>query len=464
MTGRIMVVDDDRSMCEMLEAGLKKKGFDVTWRTVAKEAKAILAHEQYDVVLTDLHMPGENGLELCRHLVNNRPDIPVVVVTAFGSMDSAVAAMRAGAYDFISKPFDLDALELVLNRAIERGRLLERIRILTETVKAPTGFDNLIGTSPAMQKVFDKMKRLLEIDSPVLIQGESGTGKELVARALHHYGRRRNAPFVAFNCSAIPETLLESELFGHLKGSFTDAHNDREGLFVQANGGTLLLDEIGDLPLSLQPKLLRAIEELAVRPVGATKEIKIDVRIIASTNQDLETMVENGKFRGDLFFRLNVIQIELPPLRFRGNDIIMLAERFFNEYAALSGKSIKGMTTPVIQKLLTYSWPGNVRELRNCMEHAVAMTRFDTIVPDDLPARIAEYSDSRLVVMSDDPLELISMDELERRYIIHVLKAVGQNKTTAAKILGLDRKTLYRKLDKYGLSIEPSADEDSILS
>ena len=286
MKGRIVVIDDDKSMCEMLEAGLRRKDFDVTWRTSAREAESIFKLEEYDVVLTDLQMPGEDGLELCSRLVRNRPDIPVVVVTAFGSMESAVAALRAGAYDFVSKPFDLDTLALLLKRAVAHRRLLERIRVLSETVTGPGGFDGLIGASPAMQHVFDLMKRIADLDSSVLIVGESGTGKELVARSLHRTSSRKDAPFIALNCSAIPETLLESELFGHRKGAFTDARSDRDGLFVQAHGGTLLLDEIGDLPLSLQPKLLRAIEERSVRPLGDSKEVAFDVRIIASTNRD----------------------------------------------------------------------------------------------------------------------------------------------------------------------------------
>jgi two-component system response regulator HydG len=454
MRGRIIVIDDDQSMCEMLEAGLKRKNFEVVWQTSAREADAILAHEEYDVVLTDLQMPGEDGLELCQRLVNLRPDVPVVVVTAFGSMESAIAALRAGAYDFVSKPFDLDALALVLDRAIEHRQLLERIRILSETVKGPSGFDDLIGTSTAMQRVFDLMKRVADLDSSVLIVGESGTGKEIVARALHDNSRRKDAPFVAMNCSAIPETLIESELFGHRKGAFTDARVDREGLFVQADGGTLLLDEIGDLPLPLQPKLLRAVEERRVRPLGDSREIPFDVRIIAATNRDLESMVARGSFREDLFYRFNVIQMALPPLRSRGNDVILLAERFLKEFASVTGKNVTGLTAPFIQKMLSYPWPGNIRELRNCIEHGVVLTRYDRLVLDDLPEKIASHNQAHLVVMSNEPHELVTMDELERRYIAHVLSAVSGNKTTAANILGMDRKTLYRKLDKFGISFD----------
>lgn len=452
MNGRIVVIDDDEDMCQMIEAGLGRRDFEVTWRTSIKGADEILRNQEYDVVLTDMHLPGEDGLELCRRLTKTRPDIPIVVITAFGNMDSAVAALRAGAYDFVSKPVDLDTLGLLLERAVNHRRLLERIRVLSETVEGPKEFDRMIGSSPAMQKVYSLMERVANLDSSVLISGESGTGKEVVARCLHKRSGRADKPFIALNCSAIPETLLESELFGHRKGAFTDARTDRDGLFVQANGGTLLLDEVGELPLTLQPKLLRAIEERSVRPVGGDREIPFDVRLIASTNRDLESMVAAGTFREDLFYRFNVIQIALPPLRSRGNDVLLLADRFVKEYASITGRDVRGLSTPVAQKLLSYPWPGNIRELRNCIEHAVALTRYDTLVLDDLPERIVGHSESHLVVMSNNPMELVPMDELERRYIAHVLSAVGDNKTTAAKVLGMDRKTLYRKLEKYGLS------------
>jgi len=452
MKGRIVIIDDDQDMCQMLEASLKRKEYEVDWHTSGRDADSTLREKEYDVVLTDLQMPGEDGLELCHRLVRNRPDIPVVVMTAFGSMESAIAALRAGAYDFINKPLDIDTLPLLLERAINHRQLLERIRVLSQTVKDREGPDGLIGESSVMQRVFELIRRVAILDSSVLLMGESGTGKELVARALHRNSPRREKPFIPFNCSAIPETLLESELFGHRKGSFTDARTDRDGLFIQANGGTLLLDEIGDLPLSLQPKILRALEEKTVRRIGDNKEIKSDVRIIASTHRDLESMVADGNFREDLFYRLNVIQINLPPLRSRSNDILLLAERFLKEYASITGKDVRKLVETTAQKLLSYPWPGNVRELRNCIEHGVALTRYDTLVPEDLPAKISGYADSRMIILSNDPVELISMDELEQRYIKHVLFAVGGNKTTTANILGFDRKTLYRKLEKYGIS------------
>lgn len=444
----------------MLEAALTRRNFAVLWRTSVKEAEEALGREEFDVVLTDLQLPGEDGIELCRRLANQRPDVPVVVVTAFGSMESAVAALRAGAYDFVNKPFDIDVLAHVLERAVRQRRLQEQLRRLSETISGPRDFDKLIGTSPAMQKVFDLMRRVADVESSVLIIGDSGTGKELVARALHKNSSRHEAPFTAVNCSAIPGALLESELFGHRRGAFTDAHADRNGLFLEANGGTLFLDEIAEMPLALQPKLLRAIEERTVRPVGGNEEKPFDVRIIAATNRDIETMVADKTFRDDLFYRLNVIRIALPPLRSRGNDVLLMAEQFLREYATLSGKAVRGFTPAVARKLLSYPWPGNVRELRNCIEHAVAMTRFDKLVPEDLPEKIAGHTEDHLVVMSRDPMDLVSMDELERRYIAHVLSAVNGNKTSAAHILGMDRKTLYRKMTKYGIPTDLPQDKD----
>jgi two-component system response regulator HydG len=302
-----------------------------------------------------------------------------------------------------------------------------------------------------MRKLYDQLTQIADSDASVLITGESGTGKELVARALHQRSRRIDKPFVAVNCAALPDTLLESELFGHTKGAFTDARNDRKGLFVQAEGGTLLLDEIGEMPLSMQPKLLRALEENKVRPVGSEKEVAFDVRILATTNRDMETAVEERRFRKDLFFRINVIQVELSPLRARGADALLLAQHFLAICAARAKKKVLGMSDTVAEKLLAYSWPGNVRELRNVIERAVALTRFDKLTVEDLPEKIRDYRSSQVVLGGNDPGELVPLEEVEHRYILHVLDAVGGNRTLAARTLGLDRKTLYRKLRQYGV-------------
>jgi two-component system response regulator HydG len=397
-------------------------------------------------------MPGMGGIALCERVAANRPDIPVIVVTAFGSMDTAVAAIRAGAYDFVTKPVDLDVLALVIERAARHRELTEQVRILSEEVERSRGVAGLVGESPSVSTLVDTISRVADADASVLVTGESGTGKELVARLLHRQSQRRDAPFVPVNCAAIPDSLLESELFGHRAGAFTDARGDRKGLFVEANGGTLFLDEVGEIPLALQPKLLRALEERRVRPVGANDEIGFDVRVVAATNRDLESEMEEHRFREDLYYRLNVIQIEVPPLRSRGNDVLLLARHFIEDIAGRSGKRVTGISRAAAERLLEYSWPGNVRELRNAMERAVALTRFDEIAVEDLPEKVRSYRGSQVVVGGEDPTELISLEALERRYIEHVLRTVGDNKSLAARILGLDRKTLYRKLRRYARS------------
>jgi two-component system response regulator HydG len=436
-------------MCEMLEHDLKRRGFDACWRLSAEAAFSLALEQDIDVLLADINMPGMGGIALCERVAANRPDIPVIVITAFGSMDTAVSAIRAGAYDFVTKPVDLDVLALVIERAARHRELNERVRILSEKVERSRGATSLVGESPSIRALVDTISRVADADASVLITGESGTGKELVARLLHKQSRRGEGPFVPVNCAAIPAPLLESELFGHRAGAFTDARADRRGLFVEADDGMLFLDEVGEIPLALQPKLLRALEERRVRPVGGNEEIEFDVRVIAATNRDLESEMDARRFRDDLYYRLNVIQIEVPPLRARGNDILLLAKHFIDEIAGRSRKQVTGISRAAAERLLEYSWPGNVRELRNAMERAVALTRFDEIAVEDLPEKIRSYRSSHVVVGGDDPTELITLDALERRYIEHTLKTVGGNKSLAARILGLDRKTLYRKLRGY---------------
>ena len=457
MPGRVLIVDDDQSMCELLEADLACRNIQSEWRTSTAEALLVIEEGQFDVILTDLQMPGLNGLALCERIVANRPDIPVVVMTAFGSLETAVAAMRAGAYDFVSKPVELDLLAIRLERAIQHRSLSEQVRLLSDRVQQVNRFSKLLGESPAMRRLFDDLRRIAETDTSVLITGESGTGKELVAKALHEQSRRRTKPFVAINCAALPESLLESELFGHKRGAFTDAVSDQRGLFLQADGGTLFLDELGEFPLSLQPKLLRALEERMVRPVGSDKEVPFDVRLIAATNRDLETAVEEKRFREDLYFRVNVIQIKLPPLRSRGTDVLLLAQHYLEDFASRNGKKIVGLSDATAQKLLDYEWPGNVRELRNAIERAVALARFDRIAVDDLPDKIRNYRGTQLELGGDNPSELLKMEEVERRYIQHVLKVTHGNRTLTAQILGFDRKTLYRKLKQMGEAIGDDA-------
>jgi two-component system response regulator HydG len=328
--------------------------------------------------------------------------------------------------------------------------LRAEVRRLQSVVEATTRFGQVLGTSTTMRRVYDVLERIADSTASVLITGETGTGKEVVARALHERGPRKKGPFVAINCSAMPETLLESELFGHVRGAFTDARTPRTGLCVQANGGTLLLDEIGDMPLSLQPKLLRVLQERCVRPIGGDDEIPIDVRVVATTNRDLRALVEADRFREDLFFRINVIHIELPPLRDRGGDVLLLAQHFLDLHAAGAGKRVTSLAPAAAEKLLEYAWPGNVRELQNCIERAVALARYEAIAVDDLPEQVRAYRPAHALVAGDEPSELVSLAEVERRYILRVVEAASGNKTMAADVLGITRKTLYRKLQEYG--------------
>ncbi|MEJ2721266.1 MAG: sigma-54 dependent transcriptional regulator [bacterium] len=450
MTGRILIVDDEKSMCEMLESDLLRRGFEPTALRSADEAFSALLKDEFDVVLADLNIPGMNGIELCERIAVNKPDVPVIVMTAFGSMDTAVAAIRAGAYDFVTKPVDLDILALALDRAVKHRELSEKVKVLTDAASIPWSAEGLVGDSHPMRELRDKITRIADTEASVLITGESGTGKELVARLLHEHSRRRAAPFVPVNCAAIPDTLLESELFGHRPGAFTDAKTGRKGLFLEADRGTLFLDEIGEIPMALQPKLLRALEERRIRPIGGNEELAVDVRVISATNRDLESATEHGRFREDLFYRLNVIQIEVPPLRARGSDALLLALHFAEKIAGRMKKNVIGISGPAAEKLLEYDWPGNVRELRNAIERAVALARFEEIIVDDLPDKIRAYQSSQVLIGSDNPSDLITLEDVERRYIRHVLKMTGGNKTLAARILGLDRKTLYRKLRRFG--------------
>jgi two-component system response regulator HydG len=405
--------------------------------------------EDFDSVVTDLRMRGMDGIALCTRLTENRPDVPVIVITGFGSLDTAIAMIRAGAFDFLPKPFDIDQLVIALERAIQQRGLRAEVKRLHSLVAGTQRFDELVGTSAPMRAVFELIERVAGVDAPVLVTGESGTGKELVARALHRHSRRSRGPFVAINCAALPESLLESELFGHARGAFTDARTAKKGLFVEASGGTLFLDEIGDLPLAMQAKLLRAVESRSVRPVGAPTEVSFDVNLVTATKRDLEAAVAEGCFRDDLFYRLDVVHIHLPPLRSRGGDILILAQGFVSRSAARMGKHVTGMSPAVAEKLLAYEWPGNVRELLNCIERAVALARFEQLAVDDLPDRIRNYRVAHVLVASDDPSELVPLEEVERRYILRVLEAAGGNRSIAARILGLDRKTLYRRIESY---------------
>ncbi len=445
-TPSVLAVDDDVAMCSVLEVGLTRRGFRVQTCTTSQQAIELLGANEYDVLLTDLQMPGVGGIALCTETAAIRPGLPVVVITAFGSLESAIAAMRAGAYDFITKPFEMDVLGMALRRAAEYMQLKQSIlRLERQLAERPT-HEHMIGESPAMRRVFERLERTADSEVTVLVTGESGTGKELVARALHDASPRRDRAFVAVNCAALPEALLESELFGHARGAFTGAQASRSGLIARAEGGTLFLDEIGELPLSVQAKLLRALQERVLRPVGSDQEVPFDVRLITATNRDLLAAVDEGRFRSDLYFRINVLDVHLPPLRDRGNDILLLAQQHLETTASATKKPVRGIAPEAAAKLRSYAWPGNVRELHNCIERAVALARFDHLTVDDLPDSVRKYTSSHVLVVAESPSEFVALEEVEKRYILRVLDAAQGNRSVAARILGLDRKTLQRKL------------------
>lgn len=445
-SGRVLVLDDDKEMCALVADMLGPRGFTVRAGDHLQDIAAQLDDTAAEVLLTDLRMPKIDGLGLCRRVAEARPEVPVVVMTGFGSMATAIEAIRAGAYDFVTKPIEAEPLALSLTRAVRHGRLQAEVRRL-QTVRARSddGTSGIVGESAAMRRVRELVLQVAALDVTVLLVGESGTGKEVVARALHLASGRRDGPFVAVNCAAVPEQLLESQLFGHVRGAFTDARSDRQGLFVQASGGTLLLDEIGDLPLALQPKILRALQERVVRPVGSDREIPFDARVLVATNKDLETAVKEGTFRRDLYYRVHVVKAELPPLRDRGEDVLALAQIFLERAAHRMRRPVRGISATGASALLAHDWPGNVRELQNAIERAVALTRYDEIVAADLP----RPSLSQASRNAEEGVELISLDELERRHVLAVLAAVDNSRKRASAVLGVDPKTLYRKLMQW---------------
>jgi two-component system response regulator HydG len=446
--GNVLIADDDVDTCELIRDTLTRRGFDVATAYKGQTALEQLRDTDFDVVLVDVELGDMSGLELGQRAAEIHPDTPVIIVTGHRDLETAVGAIRAGAYDFITKPISVESLAHAVRRALEQRRLTAEVRRLRAAVASTRRLESMVGDSPAMRTVYDMVEQVADSDASVLITGESGTGKELVARAIHSRSPQHDAPFIAINCAAMPPQLLESELFGHVRGAFTDARRDRPGLFVQASGGSLFLDEIGEMPLEMQAKLLRSLQERKVRPVGGDTEVSFDARIISATNRDLESAVDDGRFRGDLFYRINVVHIHLPPLRSRQRDLLLLAQTFLTRIATRSGKGVTGISSAAAQKLLDYDWPGNVRELENCMERAVALTRMSEITVEDLPDKIRNHQSNTLVIGADKPEELISLAEMERRYIHRVLTALGGNKTQAAKVLGLDRRSLYRRLER----------------
>jgi DNA-binding NtrC family response regulator len=455
----ILVVDDDQAQRELLKEDLEREGFAVEVAAGGRAGVERVKRGGVDLVVSDVKMPDLNGLDLLREVLAVEPSLCVIIITAFGSIETAIRAVKLGAYDYLPKPFETDELLLIVDRALGERALRSEVVRLREEVNRRERLDNLIGRSPAMQEVFGLIRRMAGSQASVLVTGDSGTGKELVARAIHAHGPRKARPFVAMNCSAIPETLLESELFGYARGAHSTARSDRQGLFVEADGGTLFLDEIAEMPLALQPKLLRVLQDGEVRPLGTNKVERVDVRVIAATNRDLAAHLREGHLREDLYYRLNVVQIHLPPLRARSEDVLPLAAHFLARSATRAGKSLRGFAESAKKIILAYPFPGNVRELENMVERAVALAEGDLIGPDDLPPIMRERrSQDR---MATAVAQGLTLDQLEREYIERVLDAEGGNKTRAALRLGLDRKTLYRKLEEYAAAPKPGPGGDA---
>jgi DNA-binding NtrC family response regulator len=444
----VLVVDDDTAMRQMLASLFRERGFAVGEAPSATLALETLRESDWGVVLSDVKMPGKTGIEMVGDLRRLRPETPVILMTAFGSIDSAVEAMRAGACDYVTKPFEPEAVLLTVERAFERRALEEENRRLRRAVDRTGSLGELIGQSPAMREIFALIRRVAHGRSSVLITGESGTGKELVARTLHFHGARADKPFIPVNCTAIPEGLLESELFGHVRGAFTGAHTSKRGLYERANGGTLFLDEIGDMGLGLQSKLLRVLQDQEIRPVGGSQTVKVDVRIVAATNKDLDAEIAAGRFREDLYYRLDVIPIHLPPLRERPEDIPALVDAFVRKHA---GGQRRVVTQAAIDALARQPWRGNARELENAIERALALTDAAEIGPEHLPfgrAGAAEAADPAEGLLRSAAEQRITLRDLEERYIDAILRQTGGNKVQAARILGIDRKTLYRRAER----------------
>ncbi len=447
VNGTILIVDDDDDTAVLLRDSLRKRGFDVDAVNSAQQCLEHLRTDPADVVVTDVQMAGMSGIDLCQELRQRYPDLLPIVLTGQGGLDTAIAAIRAGAYDFITKPVKVDALAIAVGRALEHLSLKREVKRLRTAADRDTPIDGIAGSSPAIRETIEMIRRVADSDATVLVTGESGTGKELVAKALHNLSPRRDQPFVAVNCAAMPAPLLESELFGHVRGAFTDAKRSRAGLFVQAGAGTIFLDEIGEMPIEMQVKLLRVLQERKVRPVGGDEEVPFEARVVTATNRDLETEVEEKRFREDLFYRINVVAIPVPPLRSRAGDILLLAQFFLKRIAGRTNKPVQGISGPAARLLMDYDWPGNVRELENCVERAVALSRGSEIDVDDLPAKVVEHKSTRIELSTESPAQMLTLDEMQHRYVRQVLAAVGGNKTQAAQILGIDRRSIYRRLE-----------------
>lgn len=445
---RILVVEDDREMSRFLTQLLREEGYEV--EVVNDGPSALEAYQggSFNLIISDLMMPRMKGTDLVRRLKATDPDALVLLITAFGTIESAVEAIQAGAFQYLTKPFRSDELLIHVQRSLEQHQLKQELLKLRAEARNRYQFQNIVGRSENMKKIFDTVAHISDLPANVLILGESGTGKEMVARAIHRHSARAEGPFVPLNCAAIPETLLESELFGYLRGAFTDARKDRLGLFQEASGGILFLDEISEIPVNLQAKLLRVIEDKEVRPLGANQSERVDTRVVSACNRDLEHLVEEGRFRQDLYYRLNVIRVELPSLRERPEDIPLLSDHFLRKFATQTKRKLDGIDQDAMAALMSYRWPGNVRELEHTIERAVLLGKESTIGLQDLPPQLATADENTLPLVAA-VARAYTLRDLEREYILRVIESTHGNKTEAAKILGVDRTTLYRKLDEY---------------
>ena len=446
----LLIVDDDQVARELLAETLGREGYRVRVAGGGEEALGLAGAEPFDMALVDLRMPDLDGLAVLKQLAMIQPDLPVVILTAFATIETAIAAVNAGAFDYLSKPFRMEEIKLVVRRTLDARRLARENLQYRQELGARYGFEGLIGQSHQMVEIYKLIARMAALDTTVLIEGETGTGKELVARAIHGASGRATRPFVVVDCAALPETLFESELFGHERGAFTGAFAARRGLLETSAGGTCFLDEIGELPAPLQAKLLRTLQERSIRRVGGNDEIPFDVRVVVATNRDLRKLVADGGFRDDLYYRLNVVTITMPPLRERASDIPLLAQHFLEIFARRSGRAIKRLAPESVALLAGYRWPGNVRELEHVIERAMALSSSETLLPDDFPPHLREERDRAPRLPADG----MTLEDVKRWYVNKVLEESGGNKLRAAELLGIDRRTLYRILERQATEDE----------
>lgn len=458
MPAKILVIDDEDSMCNFMEIMLSKEGYSVDTANNGIDGVDMLKDKNYDLVIADMNMPGMTGLEVLQEVKTIKSNQEFIVMTAFASVDSAIEAMKLGAADYITKPFKVDEIKLTIEKSISRHELIKENSSLKKQLQLNSSLENFIGNSELVVQLKKLANRIANSDSTVMVRGESGTGKDLISKAIHHMSPRANGPFVTINCGAIPENLLESELFGHVKGAFTGAVKDKDGLFKVADSGTLFLDEVGNTSLNIQVKLLRVLEEKKITPVGGTTPINVDVRLIAATNANLEDDVKEGRFREDLFYRLNVIPVDIPPLRDRKEDIPLLVDFFINKYSRKTNTEPKIISADAMDLLCSYRWTGNVRELENVIERALLLNRSDKLEPSDFPEKLK--TPQKVSIVEDDTPLNPTLESMEKAYIHYIMAQTGGKKREAAKILGIDPSTLYRKIDKYSLK-DSTTDSES---